>query len=242
MNKELQKRVKAELDYHEKRFDRSNESNIRRGSRFYLALEIWRQEYNQKIDNKARGALLEIGAGCESITSEPLSKKLKICTTDISSNALKQARDTCINEDVSFIIQDAHKMKFKDSSFDYVVGRGILHHLELEVACTEIKRVMKQDGQFIFGEPLDCNPLIRFYRFLTPSLRTKDEQPLRRKDLKTISSILGPIKIKYFGFLTIIPSVFGINPPRFLIKVDKIILNDCGLGKHLAWSCLIYKE
>lgn len=86
-----------------------------------------------------------------------------------------------------FIIMDAHRLDFPDKHFDAVFGTGILHHLDLDRALTEIARVLKPGGIFLFGEPLDNNPVGRLIRRLTPKARTDDERALRQPELALIS-------------------------------------------------------
>lgn len=85
-----------------------------------------------------------------------------------------------------FRIMDAHRLEFEDGHFDAVIGTGILHHLELDRALAEIRRVLRPDGLIVFGEPLDTNPVGRVVRALTPRARTADERPLRHDDLARI--------------------------------------------------------
>ena len=41
----------------------------------------------------------------------------------------------------------------------------------------EINKVLKDDGEMVFLEPLGTNPLINLYRKLTPKSRSVDEHP-----------------------------------------------------------------
>ena len=52
-------------------------------------------------------------------------------------------------------------MSFEDSKFDYVVGRGIIHHLDLTVSFRD-KTVLKPGGRAMFVEPLGANPLLKY--------------------------------------------------------------------------------
>ena len=56
----------------------------------------------------------------------------------------------------------------------------------------------------MFIEPLGTNPLINFYRKLTPKSRSKDEHPLVLKDFELIKKKFKKCKLKYYGFLTLI--------------------------------------
>ena len=52
-------------------------------------------------------------------------------------------------------------LAFPEASCDVVFGVSVLHHLELDTALREIRRVLKPHGVMIFAEPLDINPLGR---------------------------------------------------------------------------------
>lgn len=85
-----------------------------------------------------------------------------------------------------FVAGDAHALPYEDSVFDAVVGEGILHHLDLDVALGEVHRVLKPGGRALFVEPLLDNPFLKLFRSLTPKARTEDERPLSAVDLRQI--------------------------------------------------------
>ena len=74
---------------------------------------------------------------------------------------------------------DAHKITVPDQFFDRVVGNGILHHLDLAAAMTEIHRISKPSAKAIFQEPLGDNMLMKLYRKIA-GVHTSDERPLTR--------------------------------------------------------------
>ena len=49
------------------------------------------------------------------------------------------------------------KFTVPDQFFHRVVGNGILHHLDLAAAMTEIHRISKPSAKAIFQEPLGDN-------------------------------------------------------------------------------------
>jgi len=110
---------------------------------------------------------------------------------DISMNYIDSARQSITEAgfpDNTFhcSVMDAHQMDFEDHSFDMVIGRGILHHLDLTVSLGEIQRVLKVGGRAVFMEPLAANPLLKVFRYLTPKARSMDEKPLSIQDLAMI--------------------------------------------------------
>ena len=71
-----------------------------------------------------------------------------------------------------------------------VYGSGILHHLNMKNVCFEISRVLTNNGKIIFIEPLGTNPVINFYRRLTPKSRSVDEHPLIKTDFEILKLTL----------------------------------------------------
>lgn len=105
---------------------------------------------------------------------------------DISDAEIRRARTAALRggyaDRVDFRTADAHRTPYPDQSFDLIVGIAILHHLELDVALAEIRRLLKPGGRAVFREPLAHNPLLRLGRLITPAARTPDEHPFTVAD------------------------------------------------------------
>lgn len=234
----LQDRVEREKKWHDARFN--GHARSPKTSKFYRALEHWYVDYDKHFFDAGSDIVLEVGAGLESVALKASFSSL-LTSIDISSTAIDKLKISEKKGDVVFEIADAHKLPYKTEQFDLIIGRGILHHLDLPVAVPELKRVLKQDGKVVFGEPLAGNPLINLYRKLTPSLRTPDEQPLRYSDIKYIIDTFPGTKIFYYGFFTLIATLLGLKGSRFFRRLDDFVLNKLLLGRYLAWACLIHK-
>jgi len=231
------KRVDREKIFHNKRFIQESPSK----SKYYKALSYWYRDYISYVSTVSSISLLELGSGDESITQLIDNKNISISSIDISEEAIEKMQSKKIIGS-KFYVMDAHNTDFDSSTFDLIVGRGILHHLDLKVAINEIKRLLKSNGRILFGEPLNCNIFINMYRFFTPAIRTADERPLSRKDIQFIYRNFPNLKIKYYGFLTLFFSIFDLDSPLLVHYLDNILLNKARLGKFLAWSVLIYSK
>ena len=102
---------------------------------------------------------------------------------------------------------------------------------------------MKPNGILLFIEPLGTNPIINLYRKLTPKSRSSDEHPLVKKDFKLIKENFSNIKIKYYGFLTLIFFPFYKSSQKsiifkWLIMLDQVFFK-IKFIRLFAWSVLI---
>ena len=123
---------------------------------------------------------------------------------DISPEGIDNAKLNAEREGVSsrcnFEVMDGENMTFQDNSFDFGVEYGALHHVELDRAMAELRRVLKPGGEMICIEALRHNPFIHWYRKRTPHLRTKweAEHILRVQDLDVIKKYFKKVNVKFF--------------------------------------------
>jgi SAM-dependent methyltransferase len=105
---------------------------------------------------------------------------------DISEAEIERAQAAAVKhgyaDRVEFRTADAHHTPYPDHSFDLIIGIAILHHLDLNVALCEIRRLLRPGGCAVFREPLVHNPLLRLGRSVTPAARTPDEHPFTVAD------------------------------------------------------------
>ncbi len=164
-------------------------------SKFLLHSEAYYRDYFLKlvrsfISSARDKSILVLGAYSwyPYIYRNGISPK-KITCINISKNELLvglRLSSTITDVEIEFKKMDAHSLAFKDNSFDIIFGTSILHHLDFNKSLKEIRRVLKNNGQIIFREPLGINPITNLIRFFTPKARTKNERPLRLKELKLI--------------------------------------------------------
>lgn len=207
---DTQQRVAREAHAHDS--DNVLENSYKLKNRFS---HIWnypsRQDMNAYIDSVIscmRGKyVLDYGCGWGDESFKYLEAGAKVSGIDISAKHIEsaelRAKSLNINEhQYSFNVMDAHKLQFDADVFDYVIGYGILHHLNQDVALSEIYRVLSSGGEAIFFEPLADNPLLKLFRFLTPSARTEDEAPLSAADLMRYKSLFPwDIRFVYCGLI-----------------------------------------
>jgi SAM-dependent methyltransferase len=235
-------RLASEREFHNNRF---KEGDSRQAQlKYYWAVERGAIRFAADVDRLARGAdVLEYGCGpwASARRLGPVAKHVH--AIDISDEAIRIARHNCPLENVTFSVRDAMDMKFPEASFDLVFGSGVVHHLDTAACAREVVRVLRPGGHALFWEPLGLNPLINFYRWITPSARTVDEHPLLPRDIRLLCEHFASVELEFFGLasLAAVPirnTGVGRAARRVLERVDDAICSLPGV-RFLAWYSII---
>jgi len=151
--------------------------------------------------------LLELGCGAGYFTKELARSGAEIVAIDVSVDLLEIAKAKCSASNVRYEIQDACALTYPHATFDSVVGSSILHHLEIEPALREIRRVLRPGGTIYFTEPNMLNPQIAIQKNVPWIKRwlgdTPDEAAFFRRPLRRLLERTGyrDIRIEPFDFL-----------------------------------------
>jgi SAM-dependent methyltransferase len=239
----------TEINVREKKFHNNLQSKnkSRFENIFYKALHNMYEDFNALISKKTKKKIvLDYGCGIGNVSQKIVAlNPSKLFGIDISEVSINKAIENAKNLDlqIDYSVDNCEETKFKAKTFDLVFGSGILHHLNLEKSVSEISRILKNNGEMVFLEPLGTNPLINFYRKLTPKSRSEDEHPFLKKDFNFISSLFEKVTIRYYGFFTLVFFLFYKNPKKSLIfkiisRLDYYFFK-IKYFKSFAWSVLI---
>lgn len=240
---ETQRRLEAEREFHNRKFGEAQEH--RGWSSIYELPRAAYRAFERDLQPLARGAdILEYGCGDCSYVARLAEWGGRVTAIDISDEAVETARVIAAEKgiDARFAVMNAEELTFPDESFDLVIGRAILHHLDLEKAYASIARVLRPGGTAIFLEPMAHNPLIELYRRFTPQLRTVDEHPLVTRDFDRARRHFGELQLEYFTLLSMGALVFSKAPKLFQPALKALDAADAGLFKLLpgagrfAWT------
>ncbi len=100
--------------------------------------------------------VLEIGCGGGNFLYLNRKKWKSLVGVDVLKNLIESARDRTYLVPSNFILSDfgLNKMPFKTSSFDLVISIATLQYIyDLDLLFTEIHRVLRPKGYFIFEVP-----------------------------------------------------------------------------------------
>jgi ubiquinone/menaquinone biosynthesis C-methylase UbiE len=161
--------------------------------------------------------VLDLGCGSGDIALELLRRGADVTGVDISRGMVELARarvelfEPGHADRATFAVADAAATGLDDASFDLVVGKWLLHHVDVERAAAEVGRLLAPGGRGLFVENQGTNPLLRFARKHLvgragiPRYGTADEHPLTAPDYERMARPVGSLQLHYpdFFFLSL---------------------------------------
>jgi ubiquinone/menaquinone biosynthesis C-methylase UbiE len=204
---EAPKRLLREIDFHDRQargraatFDRGLASLAVDVSR-YLSHESWIGPAFQKLGAVRGLCALDYGCGHGMAAVVLARRGAHVTAFDLSMGYVSEARRRALANGVTIELlrADAQRLPFGDSSFDRVWGNAVLHHLELEAAARELRRVLRPGGRAVFCEPWAGNPALNLARQWLPyhgKHRTPDEQPLDRRHVRRLQRLFPRVEVE----------------------------------------------
>lgn len=231
MNEDLQQRVQREKDAYDT--DNVYARNARLQSRFSHVFScrntLNAEQYyrNQLSEAACGGVVLDYGCYNGWLCPQLMDcNPKKVVGIDISEKGISEARKK-YGHCAEYHVMDAHYIDFPDETFDLVVGRSILHHLDWETALNEINRVLKPNGKALFMEPLGDNPGAKLIRVMTPHARTNDEKPISKRQIEFANAIFGKEHHLFYNLTSVpagmVSSLVFRNSDNFIMTIsDKL--------------------
>jgi ubiquinone/menaquinone biosynthesis C-methylase UbiE len=173
--------------------------------------------------------ILEIGCGTGVFSYYLAETGAKIIGLDIVKSAIDIAQKNNKYNNVEFITGSIYNLHFEDNSIDIITGNGILHHLLLDKAIPEIKRVLKPNGKMIFFEPNKRNP----QKYLETKIKilgqlfqnTENESPFYKNEIENILIKQGfsMVNVETFDFAyPFLPDFCAEFVEKFGLFIEKI--------------------
>lgn len=159
------------------------------------------------FDDIAGKKILDCCCGHGIATVRLAKKGALVSGLDISPKMLELAgRNVSLNnvsDRVDLHLMSVQEMAFPANTFDYAVGLGALHHLNLESAGREISRVLKPGGRAVFLEPRVPFRWLMTARSLFPAAcyESPGGGGLTDADVEYFASHFSTASVDYFFFL-----------------------------------------
>ncbi len=204
------------------------------------------------VETAKPNRILDFGCGAGWLSIILSAKGYHIVGIDVSSSLIKSAAISCAES--QFVAGDCMNLPFKDNSFDFIVGMGILHHLNAAKAIVECQRVATEHAMLLFMEPNKLNPLAALGRkILASNVCTKGEKPFSPRESRRVLSIgRGSTKMDYL-FPYSICLVYLLGKTRWrdnqnlrvmapLISISERLLERIPFIKQLGWILVGAKQ
>lgn len=201
------------------------------------------QYFYSLLENIKNKKILDVCCG-HGFTSVKCAKRGALVTgIDISPGMIELSRRNAefnkVTKNTKFEIMSAQKMNFNDAEFDFVVGLGALHHLNLELAGKEISRVLKPGGKAVFIEPRIPFKWLIIIRSIFPNkcFESSGGSQLTDKEMKIFSGNFSSSHLEYFIFLKKLSRfpIFNRIDDK-LEKIDSILVKKNKFLKYFYWS------
>lgn len=243
---ELTERQARELDYHREHFQNSEllkkpfsyavlDRPERRWWNAYWAMYA----YLKQADLRGKRVLVVgCGAGEDALRIAKLGAN--VCAFDLSPEAIAVCGALAEREGLSidFDIMPAELLGYKSRSFDAIVARDILHHVDIRRTLPELVRVSKPGALWVINEIYSHSFTDRIRnsspvkRFLYPAMQkfvyasdkpyiTEDERKLTELDMAAITRPLDVHMRRYYNFIVtrLIPDKWD-----WAAKADRLLL------------------
>ncbi len=245
----LEERKLKELEFHNRDRDKTVVENLPQdiyeqlhgNKKYYRTTQLSGDYVRNWIATNAKGKVFldyACGNGLNALFAARSGAALAIGIdiSDISvRNATQKAREEGLSENTRFLQADCENTGLPDNSIDVIICSGMLHHLDLNFAFPELRRILKPGGVILGVEALDYNPVIKLYRMRTPQMRTEWEKAhiLSYKDIRFARKFFEVQNIKHWHLF----SIAGVKLPALLPLfnlLDQIVLK-LPLIKLMSW-------
>ena len=189
--KNLEKRYQIERNFHDAWAKNIKPSDVNYKGAFQAVTAVENKFALSQMGELRGKTILDLGCGMGDASMYFALRGAKVYAIDISPEMIKLvkriARKLGYSRQITAKVMVAEKLEFSSSTFDYVFGNGILHHVVPDMALKEVYRVLKPGGVATFIEPLGYNPIINVYRRMARRVRTPFEVPLNYSQLNTLT-------------------------------------------------------
>jgi SAM-dependent methyltransferase len=159
-----------------------------------------------RMGNLRGKRLLDIGAGLGESSVYFALQGAHVTMTDISPGMVQTGRELArrYGVEVEGIVSEAEHLGVAAETFDFVYVANTIHHVrDRDALFQKIHRALKPGGCFFSCDPLTYNPAINVYRRIATEVRTEDESPLTRADLRLARKYFAGVQHREFWISTL---------------------------------------
>ena len=160
--------------------------------------------------------ILDAGCGQGDLTLHLLGQGAAVTALDVSPGMIDVVRTRAQRlpdggQALSAVAAPLEQSGLAAGGFDLILGKFILHHIDVASGARELRRLLRPGGRAIFIENAGDNPLLAFARdrlagrWGIPRLGTEDEHPLTSRDIDALGEVFERATAHYpvFEFLVL---------------------------------------
>jgi SAM-dependent methyltransferase len=178
----------------------------------YLQHESWIAPALAKLGDVHGKRVLDLGCGHGMAAVVLARRGADVVACDLSLGYVREARARADANGVQarLLVCNGERLPFADGFFERIWGNAILHHLDLRLAASELRRVLAPGGVGVFCEPWGENRWLNWARHAMPypeKQRTSDEAPLCRRDLQQLRAVFPQMHVRGYQLLSMLGRV-----------------------------------
>ncbi|MBL8797332.1 MAG: class I SAM-dependent methyltransferase [Planctomycetia bacterium] len=239
-------RIRSELAFHDEQatcrahYFRSHPDHLQFDDNDYLDHETWVRPALAQLGDVRGLDVLDFGCGHGMAAVVLARSGARVTAFDLSPNYVAECQTRAASNGVALraLAADGERLPFADASFDRIWGNAVLHHLDLDIATRELRRVLRPGGVAVFCEPWAGNPLLNWARRTLPyrgKHRTVDESPLTPAQLREMRLVFGAVEVQGHQLLAMIRRVLPAGHcPSWVDRADAWLLHRFPVVQH--WS------
>lgn len=224
----LEERAFHDQQAHARARDLHSSECLRFSDDLYLDHESWIRpafaRFGARFGTLEGRAILDFGCG-HGMASVVLARRgAQVTALDLSLGYLQEVQRRARANEVSLrcVCADGERLPFPERCFDGIWGNAILHHLELDRALSEIRRVLRPGGVAVFCEPWGGNPILEWARRRLPytnKSRTPEECPLQPRQLAILRHHFPQVQVEGQQFLSMLRRVSRVARQPHLLRI-----------------------
>jgi 2-polyprenyl-3-methyl-5-hydroxy-6-metoxy-1,4-benzoquinol methylase len=205
-NKALE-RFKSEKTFHDKWAEHEQNSHMDIISKNEVCTSPEIRKITSLLGDIKDKNILDVGCGLGEASVYFALKGANVTSTDISQGMLNFTEKLAkqYNVKLNLLLFEAENFNLIENNlYDIIYLGNLFHHVDIKQTVEQIKPYLKKDGILVSWDPVAYNPIINIYRKIAADVRTPDEHPLRRSDLKIFQDNFKTVKTYHFWFTTLI--------------------------------------